>query len=134
MQLAKSTGGESHVHTCQGLGYGELPNGHFARPSPVVNTLVRKGKWVFEILHQALGVRPGWPHGIRVLAIEHPIGWTRISRVGCIYHFLQCRKAADRYGGFFDETPTSGIAHNYFFLRVLGCVFELILFMSFGAQ
>src|SRR5947207_873048 len=76
MQLAKSTGGESHVHTCQGLGHGELPNGHLARPSPVVNTLVRKREWVLEILHQALGVRPGWPHGVRVLAIEYPIGWS----------------------------------------------------------
>src|SRR5438067_3510118 len=81
--------------------------------SPVVNTLVRKGEWVLEILHQALGVRPRWPHGIRVLAIEYPIGWTRVSRVGCTYHFLQCRKAADRYGGFPDETPTSEFAHNY---------------------
>src|SRR5438477_184550 len=96
MQLAKSTGGESHVHTCQGLGHGELPNGHLARPSPVVNTLVRKGEWVLEILHQALGVRPGCPHGDRVLAIEYPIIWTRVSRVGSTYHFLQRGKAAYR--------------------------------------
>src|SRR5439155_102940 len=124
MQLTKSTGGESHVHTCQSLGHGELPNGHLARPSPVVNTLVRKGEWVLEILHQALGVRPGWPHGIPVLAIEHPIGWTRISRVGCIYHFLQCGKAAYRDRGFSDETSTSKFAH---IIAPEGCEFVLDL-------
>src|ERR1700681_4686656 len=54
MQLPDAAGGESHVYTSQGLGDGQFPNSHLAGPSAFVNTLVRKGEWVLEVLDQAL--------------------------------------------------------------------------------
>jgi len=66
-------------------------------------------------LDQALGVRGGWPHGIRVLAIKDLIGWARIAFASvCACDFLQRSKAAYRNRGFSDETSTSEFAHNYF--------------------
>jgi hypothetical protein len=66
-------------------------------------------------LDQAFRIRRGWPHGIRVLAIEHWISWARITfALICAYYFLQCDKAPYRYRGFPDETSTSEFAHNNF--------------------
>jgi len=66
-------------------------------------------------LDQAFRIRRGWPHGIRVLAIERWISWAWITFASvCSHHFLQCGKATYRYRGFSDETSTSKRAHNYF--------------------
>src|SRR5947207_169935 len=73
-----------------------------------------------RVWDQALGVRAGWPDGIRVLAIKRLIGRAGISSAPvcaaslCSHDFLQRGKAAYRYRGFSDETSTSECAHNYF--------------------
>jgi len=61
MQLAESTSSESHVYARQGLGDGQFPDSHLARPSAIVDTLVRKGERILEVLDQALRVRAEWP-------------------------------------------------------------------------
>src|SRR6266404_2204499 len=115
MQLPDASGCESHVYACEGLGDGQFPNSHLARPSAFISALVRKRERILEVLDKAFGVRGGRPHGIRVLAIECRIGWARITFASvCSHHFLQRGKATYRYGGFSDETSTSEFAHHYF--------------------
>src|ERR1044072_3392103 len=115
MQFAECTRSESHVDACQGLGHGQLPHSHFARPSALVRAFVRKRKRILKVLDQALGVRHRWPRGIRVLAIKHWIGRSRIGFASVrTCDFLQCSKAPYRYRGFSDETSTSEFAHNNF--------------------
>src|SRR6266487_3973936 len=120
MQLPDASGCQSHVYACQGLGDGQFPNSHLTRPSAFISALVRKRERILEVLDQALGVRAGWPDGIRVLAIKRLIGRAGISSAPvcaaslCSHDFLQRGKAAYRYRGFSDETSTSECAHNYF--------------------
>src|SRR6266480_7519940 len=75
MQLPDASGCESHVYACQGLGDGQFPNSHLTRPPAFISALVRKRERILEVLDQALGVRGGWPNGIRVLPIKRRIGW-----------------------------------------------------------
>src|SRR6266496_6056561 len=114
MQLADTSGCEPHVYARQGLGDGQFPNSHFARPSAFISALVRKRERILEVLDQALGISGGWPDGIRVLVIKRRIGRAGIAfaSVGA-YYFLPCGKAAYRHRGFSDETSTSECAHNY---------------------
>src|SRR6266566_9567354 len=115
VQLPDASGGEPHVYARQGLGDGQFPNSHLARPSAFISALVRKRERILEVLDQAFRVRGGWPDGIRVLTIKRRIGGAGIAFAsGCTHHFLQRGKATYRYGGFSDETSTSEFAHNYF--------------------
>ena len=79
MQLPNASGRESHVYARQGLGDGQFPNSHLPRPSAFVSPLVRKRERILEVLNQALGIRGGWPGGIRVLCVQTPVCRTRIS-------------------------------------------------------
>src|SRR5260370_12796946 len=126
MQLPDASGGESHVYARQGLGHGQFPDSHLARPSAFVSALVRKGKRILEVLDQALGVRAGWPDRIWVLAIKRPIGWTRITLAPVrTYDFLQRGKATCSGSGCSEKTSTSKCAHNYFSSRFRTCVSSL---------
>src|SRR6266481_3306223 len=122
MQLPDAARGQPHVYARHVLRDGQLPNSYLPRPSALVSPLVRKGERILEVLDQALGGGGGWPDGIRVLAIEPRIGWTRIALTSvCTYDFLQCGNATDCGSGCSDETSTSKCAHDYFFRLLRLC-------------
>jgi hypothetical protein len=66
----------THFEPLDLLRDGQFPNGHFPRPSPFIDPLVRKREGIFECRNQALRIRAGRPGGTRVLRIKSEIPWT----------------------------------------------------------
>ena len=89
VQFANASGCESHIYPGQLFRDRQFPNGHLPRPSAFVNALVRQRERILERWDQALGVGAGWPHGIRVLAVERRIAWARIATATVCGH---CRR------------------------------------------
>jgi hypothetical protein len=79
MQLAHDAFLEPHVHACHGFGDGQLPHRHLARPTAVLEAVMRHAERELEIGKRAVvGFRRR--QDVRVLTVEFDIARTGIAR------------------------------------------------------